>query len=109
MRTLMDERDEDGNGLTLPQLQDNIITLVYAGIDTTALPLTTAFMKMAKYPEVGGNGTQRRHGHVAYWMNTLSGSTHLILELPFPSTFTLLVCLWVTTSAHRASLLKFSQ
>ncbi|CAD7695282.1 unnamed protein product [Ostreobium quekettii] len=52
MRSLMDERDEDGNGLTVPQLQDNILTLIYAGIDTTALPLTTAFMKMAQHPEV---------------------------------------------------------
>eukprot|EP00803_Ostreobium_quekettii_P001598 evm.model.scf_7.30 EVM.evm.TU.scf_7.30 scf_7:249141-251406(-) len=54
LRSLIDGRDEDGNGLTMPELLDNIVTIAYAGFESTALGMTTALLKMAQQPEVWG-------------------------------------------------------
>jgi cytochrome P450 len=48
---LIDARDEAGNGMDDHQLQDEVITLIVAGFDTTAAGLTWSFYLLSKYPE----------------------------------------------------------
>jgi cytochrome P450 len=49
---LLAARDEAGSGMTDRQLRDEVMTLLLAGHDTTALALTWAFVLLAKHPEV---------------------------------------------------------
>jgi cytochrome P450 len=48
---LLAARDEDGRGMTDRQLRDEVMTLLLAGHDTTALALTWAFVLLAQHPE----------------------------------------------------------
>lgn len=49
---LMDTRDEDGNPMSDEFVRDNILTLFFAGHETTANTLTWAFYHLAQNPEV---------------------------------------------------------
>ena len=49
---LLGARDEDGYGMSDRQLRDEVMTLVLAGHDTTALALTWAWVLLARHPEV---------------------------------------------------------
>jgi cytochrome P450 len=49
---LLAARDEDGHGMTDRQLRDEVMTLMLAGHDTTALALTWAWVLLARHPEV---------------------------------------------------------
>jgi cytochrome P450 len=44
--------DETGNGMSEKQLRDEVITLFFAGFETTARTLTWAWYMIAKHPEV---------------------------------------------------------
>jgi len=48
---LLDFRDAAGNGLTDQQIRDEVITLLLAGHETTALSLGFAFYLLARHPE----------------------------------------------------------
>jgi len=53
MRMLIDARDADtGEALTDRELRDEVITLVLAGHETTALLLTWGFTLLGKHPEI---------------------------------------------------------
>ncbi|CAD7695286.1 unnamed protein product [Ostreobium quekettii] len=65
LRRLIDEQDEEGKGLTMQELEDNLVTIIYAGFDTTALALTTALMKMAQQPEVWKKMKQEQEDIIA--------------------------------------------
>ncbi len=48
---LLMARDDDGNSMTDQQLRDEVITLLLAGHETTALHLTWSWYLLAQYPE----------------------------------------------------------
>jgi cytochrome P450 len=48
---LLAARDDDGRGMTDRQLRDEVMTLLLAGHDTTALALTWALVLLARHPE----------------------------------------------------------
>ncbi len=48
---LLDESDRDGAGMSDRQLRDEVITLLVAGHETTALTLTWAFYLLARHPQ----------------------------------------------------------
>lgn len=45
-------RDEDGSGMSDQELRDELVTLMVAGLDTTALALSWAIHLLARHPEV---------------------------------------------------------
>lgn len=49
---LLMARDDDGNSMTDQQLRDEVITLLLAGHETTALALSWAWYLLAQHPEV---------------------------------------------------------
>ncbi len=49
---LLQARDEDGRGMNDRQLRDELVTLMVAGLDTTALALTWTFYLLSRHPEV---------------------------------------------------------
>jgi cytochrome P450 len=49
---LLTARDDDGNSMSDQQLRDEVITLLLAGHETTALNLSWAWYLLAQYPEV---------------------------------------------------------
>jgi cytochrome P450 len=49
---LLAARDDDGHGMTDRQLRDEVMTLLLAGHDTTALALTWAFVLLAQHPDI---------------------------------------------------------
>jgi cytochrome P450 len=49
---LLSVRDEAGHGMNDRQLRDEVLTLLLAGHDTTALTLTWALVMLAKHPSV---------------------------------------------------------
>ena len=49
---LMSARDETGEGMTDVELRDQMITLLVAGYETTAIALTWALYWVHKHPEV---------------------------------------------------------
>lgn len=49
---LLHARDEDGNQMTDRQLRDEVITLMLAGHETTALALTWIWYLLAKHPHI---------------------------------------------------------
>ncbi len=57
---LLSARDEDGRGMDDRQLRDEIMTLVLAGHDTTALALTWAWVLLARHSEA----EQRLHAEL---------------------------------------------
>lgn len=48
----MKVKDEEGNKLSDQEILDNIVSLVVAGYETTALASTWALYFLAKYPNV---------------------------------------------------------
>jgi cytochrome P450 len=52
LATLLSARDETGRGMDDRQLRDEVMTLLLAGHDTTALTLTWAFVLLAGHPSV---------------------------------------------------------
>jgi cytochrome P450 len=51
LSTLIDATDESGAGMSDDQLRDEVLTLLLAGHETTALTLTYAFDQLARHPE----------------------------------------------------------
>ena len=49
---LLHARDESGNGMSDEQLRDEVMTIVMAGHETTALALSWTFYLLSKHPEV---------------------------------------------------------
>lgn len=49
---LLRARDEDGARMTMQQLRDEMMTMLLAGHDTTALALSWTWMLLAKHPEI---------------------------------------------------------
>ena len=49
---LLTARDDDGNSMSDQQLRDEVITLLLAGHETTALNLSWTWYLLAKYPDV---------------------------------------------------------
>lgn len=49
---LLSARDETDRGMNDRQLRDEVLTLLLAGHDTTALALTWAFVLLARHPEI---------------------------------------------------------
>jgi cytochrome P450 len=50
--TLLEATDADGRGLTDRQVRDEVLTILSAGYDTTALALTWAWVLLSQHPEV---------------------------------------------------------
>jgi cytochrome P450 len=50
---LLTARDDDGNSMSDQQLRDEVITLLLAGHETTALNLSWTWYLLAQHPEVG--------------------------------------------------------
>ncbi|MEJ7891174.1 MAG: cytochrome P450 [Solirubrobacteraceae bacterium] len=48
---LLDATDEDGTGLTDRQIRDQVMTLLFAGHDTTTATITFMFYELARHPE----------------------------------------------------------
>ncbi|WP_367135683.1 cytochrome P450 [Saccharothrix sp. HUAS TT1] len=52
LSTLLRAQDESGDGMTDQQTHDEVLTLLTAGIETTALALAWSFHEVARHPEV---------------------------------------------------------
>ncbi|MFJ6672069.1 cytochrome P450 [Actinosynnema sp. NPDC091369] len=52
LSTLLLAQDESGDGMTDQQTYDEVLTLLTAGIETTALALAWAFHEVSRHPEV---------------------------------------------------------
>jgi cytochrome P450 len=51
---LIDASDEDGSALTDPQIRDEVMTLMFAGHDTTTSTVAFLFYELARHPDVVG-------------------------------------------------------
>jgi len=49
---LLDARDEDGTGLTDKQVRDQVMTLMFAGHDTTTSTIGFMFYELARHPDI---------------------------------------------------------
>jgi cytochrome P450 len=49
---LLDAQDEDGNGLSREHIRDEVMTLLFAGHDTTTSTVSFLFYELARNPEV---------------------------------------------------------
>jgi cytochrome P450 len=49
---LLDGEDEDGNRLTDAQIRDEVMTLMFAGHDTTTSTVSFMFYELARHPEI---------------------------------------------------------
>lgn len=49
---LLSAKDEEGNGLSDPEIMDQLVTIVFAGHETTAIALAWAFYELHRNPEV---------------------------------------------------------
>ncbi len=49
---LLDAEDEDGNTLTDTQIRDEVMTLMFAGHDTTTSTVSFLFYELARHPEI---------------------------------------------------------
>lgn len=49
---MLQARDEEGNGFTLPELKDQVLLLLFAGHETLNSALGTFCLSLAQYPEV---------------------------------------------------------
>ena len=49
---LLDAHDEDGTGLSDPQIRDEVMTLLFAGHDTTTSTIAFLFYELARHPEL---------------------------------------------------------
>ncbi len=49
---LLDAADEDGNTLTDLQIRDEVMTLMFAGHDTTTSTVAFMFYELARHPEI---------------------------------------------------------
>ncbi|MGM1065215.1 cytochrome P450 [Saccharothrix sp. Mg75] len=52
LSTLLLARDDSGDGMTDEQVHDEVLTLLTAGVETTALALAWAFHEVARHPAV---------------------------------------------------------
>lgn len=59
---LLNAKDEDGNALSFDEIIDNVFTLVFAGIDTTASSLSSAFLKLSEDQELQGQVREKVAG-----------------------------------------------
>lgn len=72
---LLQARDEDGSRMTDKQLRDEMMTMMLAGHETTAVALSWAWYLLAQHPEV----EQKLH---AEWQGVLGGRTPTAADLP---------------------------
>ena len=49
---LLQARDEEGNGLSLPELKDQVLTLLFAGHETVTSALSSLCLFLAQHPEM---------------------------------------------------------
>jgi cytochrome P450 len=59
---LLEARDDQGRGMTDRQLRDEVITLLLAGHETTAIALTWTFVLLARHPSVAARLHQELDG-----------------------------------------------
>ncbi|WP_266079954.1 cytochrome P450 [Haladaptatus caseinilyticus] len=52
LSTLLEVTDDDGNGMTNEQIRDEVVTLLLAGHETTALSLTLTMYVLGEHPKV---------------------------------------------------------
>jgi cytochrome P450 len=81
---LIDARDEDGNGLSPAELRDQLMTLLIAGHETTAVALAWSIERLLRHPQ-----TLRRltgelvHGGEAYLGHVLQEALRIRPVVPF--------------------------
>lgn len=68
-------RDEDGSGMSEEQLRDEVITLILAGHETTAIALSWTWVLLAQHPHV-------RHKLEEELDRVLSGRAPTVADLP---------------------------
>lgn len=76
---LLQARDDDGNAMTDQQLRDEVITLLLAGHETTALNLSWAWYLLAGNPEV----EQRLHQELEQVLGARSPEPGDLTKLPY--------------------------
>jgi cytochrome P450 len=72
---LLSARDEDGSGMSDRQLRDEVITLILAGHETTAIALSWTFVLLARHPEVRAKLEEEL-------ARVLEGRTPTVADLP---------------------------
>ncbi len=72
---LLQARDEDGSRMTDKQLRDEVLTVLLAGHETTALALSWAWYLLATHPEAEARVA-------AEWQAVLGGRTPTFADLP---------------------------
>jgi len=76
---LMASRDEDGNGISLQQLRDEVLTLFVAGHETTALTLSWLFYLLAENPHV----QQRLYEEIDTTLGTRTITIEDLRKMPY--------------------------
>jgi cytochrome P450 len=78
---LLDARDEHGTALTDPQIRDEVMTLLFAGHDTTTSTIAFMFYELARHPDVVSRLRAEQHSRLA---GSLPTPTQLMGEgLPY--------------------------
>jgi cytochrome P450 len=61
---LLDARDEDGGALSETQVRDEVMTLLFAGHDTTTSTVSFMFHELARQPEIAGRLVAEQDEHL---------------------------------------------
>jgi cytochrome P450 len=69
---LLDAHDEDGNTLTDVQVRDEVMTLLFAGHDTTTSTVSFMFYELARQPEIAARLQSEQDAQLAHGQPTPS-------------------------------------
>jgi|HubBroStandDraft_4_1064222.scaffolds.fasta_scaffold89304_1 cytochrome P450 len=95
---LIDASDEDGAALTDPQIRDEVMTLLFAGHDTTTSTLSFMFYELSRHPDVVARLLAERDSQLAGSLPTpsqLMGDGLPYLEMVLDETLRLYPPAWI--------------
>ena len=91
---LLEARDEDGTGLSDQQVRDQVMTLLFAGHDTTTSTIGFMFHELARHPEIAAALRQESRGERPDAALLMSGELKL-LEMVLDETLRMYPPAWV--------------
>jgi cytochrome P450 len=91
---LLDASDEDGESLNDQQIRDEVMTLLFAGHDTTTSTVAFMFYELARHPDVLASLRDEQRGELPGAKQLMSGELRL-LEMVMDETLRLYPPAWV--------------